>query len=96
MLPTFISGWDATALKARVATGDPPLSEAEHYFRCEACGGYFDMRDLNAVPIGSYTKLACFLERVDSILAFGHCHGFRERVHRAGFPIVEARAASRD
>jgi hypothetical protein len=29
-------------------TGGPPLSEAEHFFRCEACGGYFDMRDLGA------------------------------------------------
>jgi hypothetical protein len=29
--------------------GGPPLSEAEHYFKCEACGGWFDMRDLGAV-----------------------------------------------
>jgi hypothetical protein len=50
------------------------------------------MRDLSAVPIGSYMKLVCFLERLDSILTFGHCHSFRERVHRAGFQIVEARA----
>jgi len=27
----------------------PPLNEAEHFWRCEACGGYFDMRDLGAV-----------------------------------------------
>ena len=27
----------------------PPLSEAEHYFKCEACGGFFDMRDLAQV-----------------------------------------------
>jgi hypothetical protein len=30
-------------------TGGPPLSEAEHFFKCEACGGFFDMRDLGAV-----------------------------------------------
>ena len=30
-------------------TGGPPLNEAEHFWRCEACGGYFDMRDLGAV-----------------------------------------------
>jgi hypothetical protein len=29
--------------------GGPPLSEAEHFWKCEACGGYFDMRDLGAV-----------------------------------------------
>jgi hypothetical protein len=95
MLPTFIFGWDATALKAYIATGGPPRSEAEHYFRCEASGGYFGMRDLSAVSMGS-TKLTCFLERVDSIPTFGHWHRFGERVHRAGFPIVEARATSRD
>ena len=27
----------------------PLLNEAEHFWRCEACGGYFDMRDLGAV-----------------------------------------------
>ena len=27
----------------------PPLNEAEHDFKCEACGGYFNMRDLAAV-----------------------------------------------
>ena len=30
-------------------TGRPPLSEAEHFHKCEACGGWFDMRDLGAV-----------------------------------------------
>jgi hypothetical protein len=25
------------------------LSEAEHFWKCELCGGYFDMRDLGAV-----------------------------------------------
>jgi len=30
-------------------TGGPPLTEAEHYFKCKACGGWFDMRDLGAV-----------------------------------------------
>jgi hypothetical protein len=29
--------------------GGSPLSEAEHYSKCEACGGWFDMRDLGAV-----------------------------------------------
>jgi hypothetical protein len=26
-----------------------PLSEAEHLWKCEACGGWIDMRDLGAV-----------------------------------------------
>jgi hypothetical protein len=30
-------------------TGGPPLSEAEHFHKCEACGGWFDMRDFGAV-----------------------------------------------
>jgi hypothetical protein len=30
-------------------TGGPPLSEAEYYFKCEVCGGYFDMRDFGPV-----------------------------------------------
>jgi hypothetical protein len=30
-------------------TGGPPLSEAEHFHKCAACGGRFDMRDLGAV-----------------------------------------------
>jgi hypothetical protein len=29
--------------------GGPPLTEAEHFWKCEACGGWFDMRDLGAV-----------------------------------------------
>jgi hypothetical protein len=29
--------------------GGPPLSEAEHFWKCEACGGWYDMRDLGAV-----------------------------------------------
>jgi hypothetical protein len=24
----------------------PPLTQAEHFWNCEACGGWFDMRDL--------------------------------------------------
>jgi hypothetical protein len=30
-------------------TGGPPLSEAEHFWKCELCSGYFDMRDLGAM-----------------------------------------------
>jgi hypothetical protein len=30
-------------------TGGPPLSDADHFLECEACGGWFDMRDLGAV-----------------------------------------------
>jgi hypothetical protein len=30
-------------------TSGPLLSEAEHFHKCEACGGWFDMRDLGAV-----------------------------------------------
>jgi hypothetical protein len=30
-------------------TGGPPLTEAEQFWKCEACGGQFDMRDLGAV-----------------------------------------------
>jgi hypothetical protein len=30
-------------------TSSKPLTEAEHYWRCEACGGRFDMRDYGAV-----------------------------------------------
>ena len=29
--------------------GGPLLSEAEHFHKCEACGGWFDVRDLGAV-----------------------------------------------
>ena len=29
--------------------GVQPIDEAEHFFKCEACGGWFDMRDLGAV-----------------------------------------------
>jgi hypothetical protein len=29
--------------------GGEPMSEAEHYMKCNACGGYFDMRDLGNV-----------------------------------------------
>jgi len=30
-------------------TGGPPLSEAEHFHKCAACVGWFDMRDLGAM-----------------------------------------------
>ena len=29
--------------------GAQPVDEAEHFHKCEACGGWFDMRDLGAV-----------------------------------------------
>ena len=29
--------------------GVQPIDEAEHFFKCEACGGWFGMRDLGAV-----------------------------------------------
>jgi len=29
--------------------GDPPASEAEHFIRCPACGGWIDCRDLACV-----------------------------------------------
>jgi hypothetical protein len=29
--------------------GGPPLNEAENYFKCETCGGWFDARDLGWV-----------------------------------------------
>jgi hypothetical protein len=28
---------------------DPPLTEGEHFWKCEFCGGWFDIRDLGAV-----------------------------------------------
>ena len=30
-------------------TGGPPLSEADHFHKCETCGGWFDKLDLGAV-----------------------------------------------
>jgi hypothetical protein len=30
-------------------TAGPPLSEAEHFWKCEACGGWIDCRDLGMV-----------------------------------------------
>ena len=30
-------------------TAGPPLTAAERFWKCEACGGYFDMFDLGAV-----------------------------------------------
>jgi hypothetical protein len=29
--------------------GGPPLTEAKHFWKCEACGGWYDTRDLGAV-----------------------------------------------
>lgn len=29
--------------------GGEPKHESEHFMQCEACGGYFDMRDLGQV-----------------------------------------------
>jgi hypothetical protein len=28
---------------------DPPTDEAEHFIKCEACGGWIDCRDLGMV-----------------------------------------------
>jgi hypothetical protein len=30
-------------------TDGPPLTEAEHFWKCEFCGGWFDIRDLGAI-----------------------------------------------
>ena len=42
--------------------GDPPASEAEHFIRCPACGGWIDCRDLASVSdhegAGSQSLLA--------------------------------------
>lgn len=29
--------------------GSEPANEAEHFMKCETCGGHFDMRDLGQV-----------------------------------------------
>lgn len=29
--------------------GEPPADEAEHFIKCEACGGWIDCRDLGSV-----------------------------------------------
>lgn len=29
--------------------GGPPKDEAEHFIKCEACGGWIDCRDLGSV-----------------------------------------------
>ena len=36
-----------TCMGGRV--GGPPLNEAENYFKCHKCGGWFDARDLGWV-----------------------------------------------
>jgi hypothetical protein len=40
--PKFPRG---TVIRRRVE-GPPVMSEADHFIRCEACGGIIDMRDL--------------------------------------------------
>jgi hypothetical protein len=40
---------DAMRAEACGRRPGPALSEAEHYFKCEACGGFFDMSDLAQV-----------------------------------------------
>jgi len=32
-----------------VQTAGPPLTEADRFWKCPACGGYFDVLDLGAV-----------------------------------------------
>jgi len=32
-----------------IQTGGPPLTEATRFWKCEACGGYFDMLDYASV-----------------------------------------------
>jgi hypothetical protein len=38
------------------ATGGPTLSEAEHFWKCEACGGWFDMSTRSRCPIRQRIK----------------------------------------
>jgi hypothetical protein len=58
----LLSAWPAhrTASDAKVTEilrgkyigtrlGDPPASDAEHFIRCPACGGWIDCRDLGQV-----------------------------------------------
>ena len=38
--------------------GNPPKSDAEHFIRCPACGGWFDCRDLGqAAAAGGSSRL---------------------------------------
>jgi hypothetical protein len=44
---TFYCPDERTVFGRRV--GARPTDEADHYFKCEACSGYFDARDYGAV-----------------------------------------------
>jgi hypothetical protein len=43
--------------------GGPPSSEAEHFWKCGACGGWFDMRESWRVarPSGAVADLSLLL-----------------------------------
>jgi len=50
--------------------GGPPLSDTDHFWKCEACGGWFDMRDLGAVLSRGAT--AASVVRSSAVASQGH------------------------
>ena len=72
MTPTIPRG---TVIGKR--TGGLPLSEADHFHKCEACGRWFDMRDLGAV-----------LDHEEALPHPGFCNGPRRVNPLLRYPLA--------
>jgi putative restriction endonuclease len=94
MLPTFISGWDATALKARVAFGvpdqqtlEPPENALERRYALRAVKQRLHQASFREAVITAYDG-RCALSRLPEPLLLDAAHIVADKDQRFGQPVV--------
>src|ERR1700716_3336004 len=94
MLPTFISGWDATSLKARVAFGvpdqqalDPPENALERRYALRAVKQRLHQASFREAVIAAYDG-RCALSRLPEPLLLDAAHIVADKDEKFGQPVV--------
>jgi putative restriction endonuclease len=94
MLPAFITGWDATALKARVAFGvpdqdslAPPANELERRYALRAVKQRLHQASFREAVITAYGG-RCALSRMPEPLLLDAAHIVEDKDERLGQPVV--------
>jgi putative restriction endonuclease len=94
MLPTFIAGWDATALKARVAFGvpdqevlEPPANTLERRYALRAVKQRLHQASFREAVITAYNG-RCALSGLPEPLLLDAAHIVADKDERFGQPVV--------
>ena len=94
MLPVFISGWDAEALKARVAFGvidrealAPPESALERRYALRSVKQRLHQASFREAIISAYNG-RCALSRIPEPLLLDAAHIVPDKDERLGQPVI--------